>query len=68
MFTKVKQEAHGPHHLPEFQTINTIAQSYDYTITLIKNEKPIISILRIKIAIYLQKHASPLLKDALYRL
>ena len=68
MFTKVKQEAHGPHHLPEFQTINTIAQSYDYTITLIKNEKPIISILRIKIAIYLQKHASPLLKDAFYRL
>ena len=36
-----KKEAYGPHRSPDkqFQSINTILQSHDYTITLIKRKK-----------------------------
>ena len=35
--TCLLQEAHGQHHLPEkqFQLINTFAQNYEYTVTLL---------------------------------
>ena len=40
-----KQEAHGPYSSTDkqFQSINTFAQSYDYTIRLIKKKKLIIT-------------------------
>ena len=64
---KNKLEAHGSHCSSEkqFQSINTFAQRYDYTITLIKRTKNIVSFLRIKIDLYLLELESPSSKDAL---
>ena len=60
-----------PHCSPEkqFQSINTFAQSYDYTITLNKREKKdIISFFRIWITLpYLFNVESPSPKDALWQ-
>ena len=41
----IKQEAHGPYRSPrkQFQSMDTYAQSYDYTITLIKREQKSLS-------------------------
>ena len=48
---RTKQEVHGPHCSPEKQftllSVNTFAQSFDYTITLIKREKNLYLFLRI---------------------
>ena len=51
----VKQDAHGQYCSPEkqSQSINTFVQSYDYTIMLIKRERPINYILFLRIKCFL---------------
>ena len=56
-----KQKTHGPHrsHENQFLSINTFLQSYDYTLTLIERKKILISFIRIKITLYMQKLEIP---------
>ena len=52
--TNKKNKVYGPHHSPEFKSINTSAQNNDYTKIQIRRERHIISFLRIERSLFVK--------------
>ena len=65
MHVCIKQEPSGPHrsHGKQFQSINTFAQSYDNTITLIKIEKRYFSPLQVRCFVLCLTEPGPVLLE-----